>query len=262
MYFLYIVDKTSINYQSKTTMHFLTWVERFKQKWCTIVTLWRQWLYSHLAEEGEKNAVGWDKMLVNLPADCRGKSRAMMVLLHFSSSFCACRWNLCGHTRTPSCGSSAGHSRREAERRVSSPRGSPGGSESQAAVGPRPAASTVWRRPEGRSRGSLWHRIICPSVTVPAGREHSRLLRHCLCVQYIHVGFCSERVFVSQGLIFICCVSTRWRRSAEKLTREISACPFKETGLKRRLCLLQWHKLLQKKTLSYFTCSYFMNHKN
>lgn len=24
MYFLYIVDKTSINYQSKTTMHFLT----------------------------------------------------------------------------------------------------------------------------------------------------------------------------------------------------------------------------------------------
>lgn len=76
---------------------------------------------------GKKNAAGWDKMLLNLPADCRGKSRAMMVLLHFSSSFCACRWNLCGHTRTPSCGSSAGHSRREAERRVSSPRGSPGG---------------------------------------------------------------------------------------------------------------------------------------
>lgn len=131
MYFSYIVDKTSINYQSKTTMHFLTWQERFKQKWCTIVTLWRQWLYSHLAEEGGKNAAGWDKMLLNLPADCRGKSRAMRVLLHFSSSFCACRWNLCGHTRTPSCGSSAGHSRREAERRVSSPRGSPGGEASR-----------------------------------------------------------------------------------------------------------------------------------
>lgn len=153
------------------------------------------------------------------------------------SSLHACRWNLCGHIHTPSCGSSAGHSRRQRERGLFSLQ-LPRGSEFQAAVGPRPAAPTVWRRPEGQRRGSLWHRIICRSVIVPAGRDAQDCVA-CLCVhmKYIYAGFRSEHIFVSQGLIFICCVSTRWRRSAEKLTQEILARPFKETGPKRSLWL-------------------------
>lgn len=114
----------------------------------------------------------------------------------------------------------------------------PRGSEFQAAVGPCPAASLVWRRPEGQRQGSLWHWIICTSVTVPAGEGCSRL-RVCVCVslrvrvcvhmKYIYAGICSEHIFLSQGLIFICCVSTQWRCSAKKLTQVILARPSKET---------------------------------
>lgn len=75
-----------------------------------------------------------------------------------------------------------------------------------------------------------------PKCDCACWEGHSRLCG-CLCVhmKYIYAGFRSERVFVSQGLIFICCVSTRWRCSAEKLTQEILACPFKETAPKRTL---------------------------
>lgn len=113
----------------------------------------------------------------------------------------------------------------------------PRGSEFQAAVGPCPAASLVWRRPEGQRQGSLWHWIICTSVTVPAGEGCSRLCvcvyvcaHACMCVhlKYIYAGICSEHIFLSQGLIFICCVSTQWRCSAKKLTQVIFACPSKE----------------------------------
>lgn len=140
------------------------------------------------------------------------------------------------------CGSSAGHSRRGAERRLSSPllSSSPGGSPGEASRR-QPWVPVQLLPLSEEARGSEWRLPVTlnylPECDCACWEERSRLLRHCLCVQYIHVGFCSERVFVSRGLIFICCVSTRWRRSAEKLTREISACPFKETGLKRRLCL-------------------------
>lgn len=97
------------------------------------------------------------------------------------SSLHACRWNLFGHIHTPSCGSSAGHSRRQRERGLFSLE-LPRGSEFQAAVGPRPAAPTVWRRPEGQRRGSLWHRIICRSVTVPAGRDTQDCVAAYVCI--------------------------------------------------------------------------------
>lgn len=47
----------------------------------------------------------------------------------------------------------------------------PRGSGFQAAVGPSPAAASVWKRPEGQRWRSLWHWIICLSVILPAGRD-------------------------------------------------------------------------------------------
>lgn len=106
----------------------------------------------------------------------------------------------------------------------------PRGSEFQAAVGPCPAASSVWRGPEGQRQGSLWQWIICLSVTVPAGRDAQDYVGVSVCVhmKYIYAGFCFKHIFVSQGLIFICCVSTRSQCSAEMLTQVILACPFKD----------------------------------
>lgn len=57
----------------------------------------------------------------------------------------------------------------------------PWGSEFQAAVGPCPAASSVWRGPEGQRQGSLWQWIICLSVTVPAGRDAQDCVGVCVC---------------------------------------------------------------------------------
>ena len=101
----------------------------------------------------------------------------------------------------------------------------PGGSEFQAAVGPCPAASSVWRGPEGQRQGSLWHWIICLSVIVPAGRDAQDCVSMCVCVcvclcirKNIYAGFCLKHIFVSQGLIFICCMSTRCQCSVEMLT--------------------------------------------
>lgn len=74
----------------------------------------------------------------------------------------------------------------------------PRGSEFQAAVGPCPAASLVWRRPEGQRQGSLWHWIICTSVTVPAGEARSRL-RVCVSVcvfVHTHVCVCIWNIFM------------------------------------------------------------------
>ena len=41
----------------------------------------------------------------------------------------------------------------------------------------------------------------------------------CLCIRKnIYAGFCLKHIFVSQGLIFICCMSTRCQCSVEMLT--------------------------------------------
>lgn len=69
----------------------------------------------------------------------------------------------------------------------------PRGSEFQAAVGPCPAASSVWRRPEGQRQGSLWHWIICPSVIVPAGRDARDCVSAYVCIWNIFMqGFASS----------------------------------------------------------------------
>lgn len=72
----------------------------------------------------------------------------------------------------------------------------PRGSELEAAVGPCPAASSVWRGPEGQRQGSLWHWIICLSVIVPAGRGAQDCVSMCVYEKY----FC--RVLLQAHLCF------------------------------------------------------------
>ena len=66
----------------------------------------------------------------------------------------------------------------------------PRGSEFQAAVGPCPAASSVWRGPEGHRQGSLWHWIICLSVIVPAGRDSQDCVCVCVCLSAYEKYLC------------------------------------------------------------------------
>lgn len=51
----------------------------------------------------------------------------------------------------------------------------------------------------------------------------------CVCAYEIYLCRDLLRAHLSQGLIFICCVSTQWQCSAKKLTQVILACPSKET---------------------------------
>lgn len=144
-----------------------------------------QWHYGgsnskDFLQKGEKVQLVVIKILVYQPADWLEKKLCSFTAGPFSLLH-TCRWNLCGHIHTPSCGSSAGHSRRQRERGLFSLE-LPRGSEFQAAVGPRPAAPTVWRRPEGQRRGSLWHRIICRSVIVPAGRDTQDCVAAYVCI--------------------------------------------------------------------------------
>lgn len=124
---------------------------------------------------------------------------------------------------------------------------------SSAGRSPRQRGTLLLGAPQGKwvpgSRGSLSSCFLCleeargsetrlpvtlnylPECDCACWEGRSRLcVCVCVCVhmKYICTGFCFEHIFVSQGLIFICCVSTQWQCSAEELTQVILACPFKE----------------------------------
>lgn len=128
-----------------------------------------------------------------------------------------------------------GGRQRDASPPLAAPRGKP-------VAGGRGSPSSCCRCLE-EARGSEWSLPVTlnylPECDCACWEEHSRLLRHCLCVQYLHGSFCSERVFVSQGLIFICCVSTRWRRSSREADTRNLAVSLSRHGAQRGDCLSQ-----------------------
>lgn len=124
---------------------------------------------------------------------------------------------------------------------------------SSAGHSPRQRGTLLLRAPQGKwvpgSRGSLSSCFLCleeargsetrlpvtlnylPECDCACWEGRSRLCEcRCVHMKYIYAGFCFKHIFVSQGLIFICCVSTQWQCSAEKLTQVILVCPFKESA--------------------------------
>ena len=116
----------------------------------------------------------------------------------------------------------------------------PRGSEFQAAVGPCPAASLSGGGQRVRDEAPCDTKLSAwVWLCLLGGTLKTVHVSVCVCVhkKYIYAGFSFKHVFVSQGLIFICCMSTRWQCSAEKMTSNLSMCLWRDCPIEGALAV-------------------------